>query len=402
MDEVVARQAPGERAERVRPPRALLVAPELARTGAAVITMALARRWARHGARLAVVVDLTGVPLVAPPEEVVVEHLSRRPDRFWTELPGSLVRLVAAARGCDVVVVCSEIGLALPLGVVAARLARRPVVVAVHADLDAALAEWVRRVQRPLMRWAHRRVDGAIAVAPALVEPLVRNGLPGDRVHVVVNGIDLAAARAAAAGPGSRVPGDGVPTVVATGRLAPQKATELLVRAHARLVGELPHRVLLLNDGPERERLEALAGELGVRGSVVFAGAVSPVLPSVAAADVFCLPSRHEGLPLALLEAVALGVPCIAADCSEGVRTALDGGRVGELVPVDDVDALTDALARHLRDPGPLRARARGGPAHADTFDLAVMADGWASALRELSSGPRRPLRPRRRTARRR
>jgi glycosyltransferase involved in cell wall biosynthesis len=96
------------------------------------------------------------------------------------------------------------------------------------------------------------------------------------------------------------------------------------------------------------------------------------------------LPSRHEGLPLALLEAVALGVPCIAADCSDGVRAALDGGRVGDLVPVDDVAAFAHALRAHLLNPEPLRVKAERGPEYARSFDANVMADEWSAALADL------------------
>ncbi|MPQ99911.1 glycosyltransferase [Modestobacter sp. I12A-02628] len=236
----------------------------------------------------------------------------------------------------------------------------------------------------------HGHVDGAICVSPGLVEELVGNGLPAERIWVVRNGIDTAAIARAAATATDPAPAD-VPVVVATGRLAAQKGHDLLLRAHARLVADHPHRVRLLNDGPDLAGLQALAAELGVTGSVEFAGAVPP-LPSVSRADLFCLPSRHEGLPLALLEAVSLGVPVIAADCSQGVRDALDGGRVGALVPVEDVDALTEALRRHLTDPADLRARAGHGPAHARAFDVEVMTAGWAAALADVVSRPRRPL----------
>ena len=130
--------------------------------------------------------------------------------------------------------------------------------------------------------------------------------------------------------------------------------------------------------------LHALADELAVQESVQFAGAVAAPLPSVARADLFCLPSRHEGLPLALLEALALGVPTIAADCSSGVHDALDGGRVGRLIAPDDVAALSQALSEHLRDPTDLRARATLGTEHARSFDSATMADGWAAALSQV------------------
>lgn len=358
------------------------MADSLRTNGAVSITVDLARRWADAGARLAVLSRADGERPV--PAGVVVERLSPRTGRLREGLLGGLPRLVALARDADVVVTASEIGPGVLAGFLAARLARRPFVVAVHADLDEALQEWVPpRLHRPT-RFAHAHADGALAVAAALVDPLVRNGLPTDRIRVVRNGIDLAAVRAAADGPGSLLagsPDDAVPVVVATGRLAPQKGYDLLLRAHARVVAAAPHRVLVLNDGPERAALQRLASDLGVSGTVEFAGPDVPLLPTVADADLFVLPSRHEGLPLALLEAVALGVPVVAADCAEGVRTALDDGRVGGLVPVEDVEALAEALRAHLLDPEPLRRKATLALDHVRAFDRGPMADAWVDAL---------------------
>jgi glycosyltransferase involved in cell wall biosynthesis len=248
------------------------------------------------------------------------------------------------------------------------------------------------RRTHPLFRWVHRHVDGAVCIAPSMVDAVAANGLPRDRIHVVRNGIDTAEVVRAAQDPAPLLP-DGRPVVVCTGRLAHQKGHDLLLRAHARLVRSLPHTVLLLNDGPDRAPLEALAAELGVQDSVVFVGAVPGPLPYVGRADLFCLPSRHEGLPLALLEAISLGAPVIAADSSPGVRQALDDGRIGELVPVEDVDALAAALERHLTDPAPLRARAALGPEHARSFDVEAMAAGWATATASTVSAARAPRR---------
>jgi glycosyltransferase involved in cell wall biosynthesis len=370
-----------------RPPTVVLLIHALRKNGAVHLTVELARRWAPYDARLAVLVMPFDGQVVTPPPEVRTVQLSRRPTRLRRALLTAVPRLVTMARRAEVVVVGSEIGVELVVAYVAARAARRSFVIGVHADLEEALSEWVPRPLHPLFHWVHRHADGAVCVAPALVAPLVRNGLAPERVRMVRNGIDPDAVRRAAEGPGSLVPEDGprdLPVVVATGRLARQKGYDLLLEAHARVVRDVPHRLLILNDGPEAATLEALARSLGVTGSVEFAGAVTAPLPSVARADLFCLPSRHEGLPLALLEALVLGVPVIAADCSEGVRDALDQGRVGELVPVEDVDALADALARHLTDPGPLQERARLGRAHADTFDGRAMAAGWAAALRDF------------------
>lgn len=377
-----------------RPPATALVVDALANNGAVHITVDLARRWAADGATLAVVNHPGDRPGVVVPTDTRVRYLSPTPGRLRTRLPGILARLTGLLRSSDVVLNGSEIGIGLLLSYATARLARRPFVVAVHADLDAALEEWIPARQQPIYRRVHRRADAAICIADGVVEPLVRNGLPRDRISVVRNGIDLAAIRAKADGPGNLVR-DGVPTVVTSGRLAHQKGYDNLLRAHARLVGRHPHRVLFLNDGPERGPLGALTEELGIADTVDFAGMVAAPLPSVAHGTVFCLPSRHEGLPLALLEAVSLGVPCIATACSAGVREALDDGRVGDLVAVDDVDDLVVALEAVLRDPAPLRAKAALGPDHARSYDVDVMAAGWARALGGAVSRGRRSGRPR-------
>jgi glycosyltransferase involved in cell wall biosynthesis len=292
-------------------------------------------------------------------------------------------RLAALARQADVVVNGSEIGVGLVLCWISTRLARKPLVIAVHADLDAALKEWIPGRIHPLFYWLHRHVAGAICVSPDLVTPLIRNGLPPERIRVVRNGIDIEAVRTAAQTPVDFID-PGVPIVIATARVAWQKAYDVLIRVHAQVVQTVPHRLRIYNDGPELESIRALVHELEVADSVEFLDPSLEVTPYVARASVFCLPSRHEGLPLALLEAVALGVPCIAADCSDGVRAALDGGRVGDLVPVDDVAAFAHALRAHLLNPEPLRVKAERGPEYARSFDANVMADEWSAALADL------------------
>lgn len=369
----------------------LLVLDALHRNGAVRVSLDLARRWAAHGCRLAVVQRLPPGDEVDLPDGVPVTWLSPRGTRLRRDGVAALIRLCRAARRSDVVLNGSEIGVGLALGYLAARATRRPFVIAVHADVDAALEEWIPPAAHRWHHWIYRRADGAICVAPGLVAPLVRHGVDPARVRVVRNGVDLAAIRAAARA-GGTLPEVPAPTVVATGRLAAQKGIDLLLRAHARVVAAYPHHVLLLNDGPEEEALRSLARTLGVESTVHFVGPVPP-LAVVARADLFCLPSRHEGLPLALLEAVALGVPCVAADCSDGVRAALDGGRVGDLVPVDDVAALSEALERHLRAPATLRAKAALGPGHAKGFDGSVMARDWLTALESLT-GRRRSSAP--------
>jgi glycosyltransferase involved in cell wall biosynthesis len=381
-----------------RPLRSLWLVDALHRNGAVILSLQLARRLAGDGARLAVLSRLRPEDEVPVPDGVDFIALGGPGERFLRLVVPATLRLARVARRSEVVVNCSEIGPGLLVSVVAARLARRPVVIAVHADLDDAVTEWMPTRLHRVIYWLHRRVDGAICVSPDLVDPLVRNGLDRDRIRVVRNGVDTAAVRRAAQGERLGSVESSVPVVVATGRVAHQKAYDVLIRAHAQVVADLPHRIHVHNDGPDLQTIQDLIEELGVVGSVVFVDASHDPLPHVAAADLFCLPSRHEGLPLSLLEAVALGVPCIATSCSEGVRAALDEGRVGQLVPVDDVDALAEALRAYLMDPTPLRARAAGGPGHAQQFDIDVMTRAWSEALGQLARRSGRRGGARRRT----
>jgi glycosyltransferase involved in cell wall biosynthesis len=116
-----------------------------------------------------------------------------------------------------------------------------------------------------------------------------------------------------------------------------------------------------VGEGPDGEKLQALARDCGVAGSLLFAGFQTNPYPLLRSAAAFVLPSRWEGFPLALGEAAMLGVPAIAADCVSGPREWLDEGRYGDLVPTDDVDALATAITRHLQAPERLRNMARHG-----------------------------------------
>jgi glycosyltransferase involved in cell wall biosynthesis len=365
-----------------RAPTAVWVLDALYRNGAVHLTVQLARRLAPKGC-VAIVQRLDPNNEVQVPTEVRIESLSPRGHRLRSAVVPATARLAAMARQTDVVVNGSEIGVGLVLSWVAARLARKPLVVAVHADLNAALNEWMPARLHRLFYWLHRHVAGAICVSPDLVAPLIGNRLEPDRIRVVRNGIDIEAVRMAAQAPVDFNDPE-VPVVIATARVAWQKAYDVLIKAHAELVRTVPHKLRIYNDGPDLKSIRALVEELQVADSVEFLDPSIEVIPYVARASVFCLPSRHEGLPLALLEAVALGVPCIAADCSDGVRAALGDGRVGDLVPVDDLAAFAGALRAHLLNPEPLRIKAEGGPEHARSFDANVMADGWSAALADL------------------
>lgn len=139
------------------------------------------------------------------------------------------------------------------------------------------------------------------------------------------------------------------PVVIAVGRLEPQKNFALLIRAFARLRGTIDCRLMILGDGGERERLEALVAGLGIGRDVALPGFVANPHAYVAKARLFVLSSDFESLANVVIEAMAVDTPVVATDCPSGPAEALGGGRYGRLVPVGDEAALLAAMRDELR-----------------------------------------------------
>jgi colanic acid/amylovoran biosynthesis glycosyltransferase len=136
--------------------------------------------------------------------------------------------------------------------------------------------------------------------------------------------------------------------VITVGRLSARKAHSVLVEAIAALRSEgVDVRLTIVGDGEERAGLEALAGELEVSDRIAFAGAVAhdALTELLAAADVFCLPSASEGLPVVLMEAMAVGLPVVAARIM-GIPELVEDGMSGYTVAPGRADSLADALRR--------------------------------------------------------
>ena len=154
------------------------------------------------------------------------------------------------------------------------------------------------------------------------------------------------------------------------------KGIEFMIRAFASLCRRDPDaRYLVVGSGDDRERLEALAGELGVSSQVIFAGMRDDIPELVAASDVFVLPTLTEALPTVLAEAAAIGKPIVASAVG-GVPEMVEDGETGLLVPPADTEALAAACGRLLANPA-LRQR-MGQAARSlamDRFDLELHAD---------------------------
>ncbi|MFH2052576.1 MAG: glycosyltransferase [bacterium] len=237
----------------------------------------------------------------------------------------------------------------------------------VHNNQEFAYGNQDSGVRMSLRRWAYRRMaahsSGFVAVSPAVKDNLcLELGLAGGRagsVAVVRNGVVLPGpvepeARARLR-EGLGVPRDAI-LVAAVGRLAPQKNFATLLTALARLrAAQVDVRCVIAGEGELRDDLEAQVGRLGLAGVARLAGNLDRVDDLLGAADIFCMPSLWEGLPMALLEAMSHGLAVAAADI-DGVREVIGSDRAGLMHVPGDAEALARDLGR-LALEGDLRRR---------------------------------------------
>jgi len=272
------------------------------------------------------------------------------------------------------------------LGRLAARLERVPVVVhTVHGFGFTPLQSPVKRAaflgaERLAARWT----DHFVAVSRVNLDRGVELGLwKPERASVIRAGIDLGRFRAPGDGRGARhrlgVP-DAAPLVTQIGNFKPQKAPLDFVRAASRIADQRPDvRFVMVGDGPLRSAAEALAVELDVADRIVFSGWWEDVPELLAATTVSVLSSRHEGLPCAVVESLAAGVPVVAT-AVDGTPEVVRPGINGDLVAPADPVALADAVLAILGDDERRRSMVAAAADGLDEFDR----DRMVSKLEEL------------------
>jgi glycosyltransferase involved in cell wall biosynthesis len=201
--------------------------------------------------------------------------------------------------------------------------------------------------------------DALISISPAIRAELELAGYEPARIFDLPNGVPVPT------DPWRPRPRSAEsPKAVYVGRLAPEKGLDTLVESWPKVLARYPAATLdLVGEGPEHSALGALAGRLGLGQWVRLAGSVPDPMPLLRAADLFVLPSREEGMSIALLEAMALGIPVVAT-AIPGNMGLVSHGEHGRLAPPDDPHQLAHAIVEEWRDPKraiamALRARAR-------------------------------------------
>ena len=203
-----------------------------------------------------------------------------------------------------------------------------------------------------LIRIFYRFADKIVAVSEGIKANLVKDfNISTHNIEVIYNPIDLDRISELCKIPAEHVFfEERVPVILSAGRLVPQKGLDILLRAFGNITKEIDARVIILGEGPEKESLSRLAKDLVITEKVSFTGFQENPYRFMSNTDIFVLPSRYEGLPMVMLEAMACGAPIVSADCKSGPREILQDGRHGVLIPTGDVDALSTAILKLLRD----------------------------------------------------
>lgn len=358
----------------------LMMISSLSGGGAERVAVLLARGFLQrgHDVALATVYGREGDFYELPDEiERVALNLGRDRSNFVQKLTGNSRRILAlrqTIRRIRPSVILSFMNQTNVLALLAAAGLKVPVLVTEHMDprrdgLPAAW-RWLRRATYPRATQlvsVSQAVDSFFTWLPEKRRTVIPNPMPLDDIESESGRpLRLSYRR----------------TVIAMGRLAREKGFDLLLRAYAAIAAEFPDwGLVILGEGPERGVLESLAADLNLGERLQMPGAVRQPFAALKQADLFVLSSRHEGFGNALVEAMACGLPVIAADCWSVSPQIIHDGSDGVLVPPDDSAALTGAMARLMRDES-LRAQlGRQAADSAQRFALSEVIMQWELLL---------------------
>jgi len=324
-------------------PRIIHVTHELSAGGAERIVTDLTTRLPAHGFDVEVVTVLGGglfedelrrhgIPVTAFAREgfLGVKTIRRLRDFFRTTNPD---------------IVHTHLFLADTWGRIAARASRVAGIVTTEHNVNVSYRtshHAVNRMLAPLTDWF-------VAVSDTVRADMTRHGIPSEKIVVIRNGIALDRFP-----PRARYPFHDPPRLISVARFYPQKGHRTLFEALARV--KEPWRLQLAGEGPLERELRGLAERLRIASRIEWLGARNDVPELLAASDIFCFPSKWEGLGLAAIEAAAAGVPIIASDLSP-LREVFSDTDI-DFVPAGDVDAWSAAFSYALSHPKELLARA--------------------------------------------
>ena len=232
-----------------------------------------------------------------------------------------------------------------------------------------------------------RRFDCVVSVSKVLFDEMISGGVPRRKLRIIDNGIDVAAlAGISRESARARLKlDDSIVVAVCVASLTPEKAHRTLLRVlfrHDEALASL--KLFIVGDGPLRMELESIAESLGVRRQIEFLGHRNDVRELYAAFDMFVLASEKEGLPMALLEAMAVGLPVVVTGVG-AIPKVITGGKEGYLVRPGDIDGIAEALKELIQIPEKRATMGRESLATVSSrYSSWGMAEDYESLYREL------------------
>lgn len=300
--------------------------------GAEILVAQLCRLQRAHGHEVSVIaysnLGTLGEALVA--EGFVVQVLGEAP------LPKTLTRFIGELRRLRPDVVHCHNPAPTLQAAIPARIAGAKCIVSTRHSL---VAPPYNRGEEIAYNLVARCCDWIVGICDATCENLRHTPLAlRSRIVRVYNGVDPVE-------PANAHPKEGF-TLLFVGRLAPIKNLSMLLRATAAAKQQLPNiKLWIVGRGAEREKLEALSHELGLDGQVTFWGERLDVAAFFTDADIYCMTSFSEGLPMSLLQAMSVGIPAVVTNVG-GMAEVVKNSRAGLTAPVDDVRAMADAIVQ--------------------------------------------------------
>lgn len=343
------------------PPRHIaLYLPSLRGGGAERVMATLANGFAARGHRVDLVLAQAEGPYLADvSDQVRIVDLNRR------RVLSSLWPLARYLRKERPDAMLSALNHANVIAILARKLARvttRLVVSERNAPSRSLAGGGMNRAMRGLIRSFYPAADLVVCVSKGVMREMNDLlGVPVAKLTTIYNPLDVDRIRELMREPVSLPwsPDDGVPLIVAVGRLTRQKDYPTLLRAFALMRANRRARLAILGQGEEVENLRRLAEELNIGSDVALLGFQSNPFSWMHRADLYVMSSAWEGLPGTLLEAMACGTRIVSTNCRTGPDEILEDGRWGRLVPVGDSEALSFAMTEALDDQTPVDTLSR-------------------------------------------
>ncbi|MET0329923.1 MAG: glycosyltransferase [Dyella sp.] len=358
----------------IEPYRVLFVLPRWVTGGLERVTLNLIEGLCARGVDCCLVVGAGDEAMLAQARSITAVHVVG--GGAWRLLRG-VTKVVGDYQPTHVISAFADVSLIAWLAI-KLQGRRAALIIGIHGTQGAVAASkgWRGRAKfaldRCVARWLYPRAARVIAVSQGVADDLRRHyRIAPARLRAIYSPILTAAdwQQLATSPPPSSIPGH-TRTLVAVGRLAPEKGFDILLRALPAVAARFNVQLKLYGEGAERARLAGLIESLGLQANVRLMGQTAAPLRVMSQAELLVFPSRHEGFGVALVEALACARQIVASDCTHGPAEILAQGRYGQLVPPENVDALAQAIIAALEGrihfaPELLRQRAQAFSAEA-------------------------------------